>query len=254
MKSDMKPVLAALLLFATVAGAQRNPNRPAQPQRRPFAGAQQPDSQGRSRAALEGQVQNRIAQMARQRLGLNDAQVQKLQQTNAKFAERRRTLMEQERDIRMSLREELIAGDSSRQRQIGELMDRMVKAQRQRIDLLEEEQRELGAFLTPMQRAKYFGFEEQLRQRLNQMRQEGGRGPMGPAGPGGQPGRGRIRPNGPPPDDMGMDGPPQGRGMQRMVPCDQPGGCPAGPPPAGQRRPIRPGSPDGPPIGPPIVP
>ena len=206
-------VTALLLAAATsVASAQGNPVRPVR--RQPAAGQAQPDSTMRNRAQLEGQVRDRLGQMARRQLGLNDAQAEKLQQTNMKFADRRRTLMEQERDVRMSIRDEMISGDSTRQKQVGDLMDRMIKAQHQRIDLMEQEQKELAAFLTPMQRAKYFGMEEQLRRRVEQMRQEGGpggrMGPGGMGGPGGQAGPdgrqglggrgGRMRPGGPPPD------------------------------------------------------
>ena len=211
--------LSALLLLlastATAVVAQGDPNRPG-------PGRPQPDSLARNRAALEGQVRERITQVARQRLGLTDAQAEKLGQSNAKYADRRRTLMEQEREVRMTLRDEMIAGDSSRQRQIGELLDRTMKVQRQRVDLLEEEQRELATFLTPLQRASYFGLEEQLRQRMQQMRADGRAGGFG--GPGGR--GGRMRPNGPPPDGMGPDGPPPG-GMARRRP---PGDVPPGPP------------------------
>jgi len=203
-------VLTALLVAATsVAGAQGNPNRPGR--RGGAAGQARPDSAMQNRAALEGQVRDRVGQMARRQLGLNDAQADKLRQTNEKFADRRRTLMEQERDIRMSLRDEMISGDSTRQKQVGDLMDRMVKSQRQRIELMESEQKELATFLTPMQRARYFGLEEQLRRRVEQMRAQAGEG--GRMGPGGGPGgRGRMRPNGPPPDGDGMGGRPPGSG------------------------------------------
>lgn len=213
-----KLAFSALVLAATaaVAAAQGDPTRPVQ--RRGGRGAmQQPDSTARNRAQLEGQVNDRIGQMARQRLGLNDGQAQKLRQSNTKFAERRRTLMEQERDIRMSLREEMISGDSSHQKQVGDLMDRMVKAQHQRIDLMEQEQKELATFLTPMQRAQYFGLEEQLRRRVDQMRQDGGDGAGGRGRMGGM-GRDGM---GPPPGGAGMgpDGPPPGgRGRGRIRP------------------------------------
>ena len=83
--------VTALLLAAatTVASAQRNPNRPAQSQQ--AAGQHQPDSTMRNRAQLEGQVRDRLGEMARRQLGLNDAQAEKLTQTNMKFADRRRT-------------------------------------------------------------------------------------------------------------------------------------------------------------------
>jgi hypothetical protein len=38
----------------------------------------------------------------------------------------------------------------------------------QRVDLQEQEQKELAGFLTPLQRAKYFALEQQVRQRVNQ--------------------------------------------------------------------------------------
>jgi hypothetical protein len=231
MKSQSSMIAAGLLLAVSSAVAQVNPDRPQNPQRRAARGAQQPDSMARNRAMLEDRVRQRLGQMAKNQMGLNDSQVQKLQQTNAKFQDRRRMLNEQERDIRMSLREEMITGDSSRQKQVGELLDRMVKTQHLRIDLLEAEQKELGSFLTPMQRARYFGMEEQLRQRVQQMREQGGEpgmGPDGPGGPGRMGGRGRIRPNGPPPDEMPLGGPPPGANPRRRPACTPPN-CPAPP-------------------------
>jgi hypothetical protein len=38
------------------------------------------------------------------------------------------------------------------------------------MDINEQEQKELDGFLTPMQRAKYFALEQQVRQRMQQMR------------------------------------------------------------------------------------
>lgn len=247
-------VVPILLAAAFTAGAQGNPGRPQPPQqqRRPAAGAPRPDSGRPDRAALEGQVRDRLAQQARRQLGLNDAQVSKLRETRQKFMERRRVLNDQERDIRMSLRDEMITGDSTRQKQVGDLLDRMIKAQRQRFDLIESEQKEMAAFLTPMQRAKLFGLEEQLRGRMQQLRGGGPGGPRGDgAGPGGLGGRGQgrglMRRGGPPGDDMGPGGPPPGAGRG-------PGPCADGQPcPQGQMRPRRPG---GPPPGevPPIDP
>jgi hypothetical protein len=147
-----------------------------------------------NRADLEQQVQQRIAQVTKQQLGLNDSQMAKLQETNRKFDEKRRLVVDQERDVRMSLRDEMLRPDSARQGQIAALLDRVIKTQRQRVDIQEQEQKELSGFLTPLQRAKYFALEQQVRQRVNQMRQaQSGRG--GHMGRQGQPmipqGRGR---------------------------------------------------------------
>jgi hypothetical protein len=175
-----------------------------------------------NRAQMEQQVRERLGGMMKQRLGLSDQQMPKLQETNRRFQEKHRLLVEQERDIRMSLRDEMIAGDSARQTQVGGLLDRMLRVQRQRLELLEQEQKELSGFLTPVQRAKYLGVQEGMRRRMEQMRQQrGGPGmnpmqnPMGPGGP-----NDGMRP-------MGPGG--QGRGAQMMRPRRPMG--PGGPPP-----------------------
>lgn len=192
---------AALPLAVTAQGNPPRPGRRGAMQQQP-----RPDSARPNRAALEAQVRQRFAQMLRNRLGLTDAQMQKVSEINTKYAGRRRTLLEQERDIRMSLREEIVAGDSTRQRQVSDLLDRMMKAQRQRIDVMEAEQHELAGVLTPLQRAQYIGMEEQIRQRVEGMRGQGGRmGPGGPPGPNGDgaqqgPGALRGRRGGPPAD------------------------------------------------------
>ena len=151
------------------------------------------------RANLEQQVRERIAQVTKERLGATDQQMAKLQETNKKFDEKRRLVVDQERDVRMSLRDEVLRPDSARQAQVAALLDRIIKTQRQRVDLMEQEQKELAGFLTPLQRAKYFALEQQVRQRVNQMRQAQMQGRGGRMGRGQgqqmpgmmQPGRGR---------------------------------------------------------------
>ena len=174
------------------------------------------DSMKPNRAMLEQRVQQRLGQMMKQQLGLNDAQMKKVQETNRKFEQKRRVLVDQERDIRMSLRDEMARPDSARQGQVGGLLDRMTKVQRQRLDILDEEQKELGTVLTPLQRAKYLGLEERVRQRMQQMRQQQmqrggkamGRGRM--MGPGG----------GSPPD--GNPVPPATQRVRRRPPISPP--------------------------------
>jgi hypothetical protein len=92
----------------------------------------------------------------------------------------------------------MLRTDSPRQGEISALMDRLIKTQRQRADIQEAEQKELSNYLTPLQRAKYFALEQQIRQRVTQMRQlQQGRG--GRLGRGGQPGAGRAGRVGKPP-------------------------------------------------------
>lgn len=159
--------------------------------RRQARQAQTPDSLRPNRANLEEQVRERMAQVTKQRLGASDEQMVKLQATNRKFDDMRRTLVQQERDVRMSLRDEMLRPDSARQGQVAALLDRVIKTQRQRVDIQEQEQKELANFLTPLQRAKYFALEQQIRQRVTQMRQQLQQGRGGRLGRPGQPGNGR---------------------------------------------------------------
>lgn len=150
------------------------------------AGAQdpRPAPTPAQRDSLEARVRARMAMMLRTQLGLSDEQVRRFQATNQKFEGQRRRLFEQERDVRRELRMALAAGDSApQQAQVASLLDRTLQLQRQRLDLVEAEQKELATFLTPVQRARLFGIEEQIRRRVMEMREEGDR-PQRPMGPG----------------------------------------------------------------------
>ena len=137
-------------------------------------------------------VRQRMDQLIRRRLGLTDAQAQRLAATTRRFEERRVALFGQEREARAALREHLESGDSTRGPQVAVLLDRVLQVQRARLDLVEQEQRELAAFLTPIQRAQFLGLEEQMRARMESIR---GR-PLDPPPPGqrGLPGGRRPRP------------------------------------------------------------
>lgn len=151
-------VNAAVLVMtlAATAGAQREPT-------------------GERRDSLEARVRSRMAQVMRNQLGLNEEQVQRLQTTNRRFEGPRRELFEQERRVRIELRAAIEIGDSTQNARIGPLLDRTIELQRQRLDLLDAEQKELSTFLTPLQRARLYGFEEQMRRRVQEMRERGQR-------------------------------------------------------------------------------
>lgn len=127
---------------------------------------------GVQRDSLEARVRQRMGQVLKNQLGLTDEQLRRLQATNRRFEGQRRALFMQEREVRAGIRTEVEAGDTTRNAQISTLLDRMLQIQRQRMDLMEAEQRELATFLTPVQRARYFGMEEQIRRRMTEMRDQ----------------------------------------------------------------------------------
>ena len=130
----------------------------------------QPGAQGQR--GLELQFRQRLAEVVRRRLNLTDSQMRQLGQVNDRFERDRMRLLRDERQVRQALRAEVLAGDSADQNKVGALLDRALKIQRDRLDLTELEQRELATFMTPIQRAKYFGIQDDLRRRMEELREQ----------------------------------------------------------------------------------
>lgn len=182
----MKNIVRVGLALGLVAGTAAAQNPPAQPraaaQPQAQAGARAPARAQQDRAQLEQQIRNRIATQLKNQLKLSDDQFTKMQATNKRFEEKRRLLVEQERDARMSMRDLMLAGDTTNQAKVSGALDKMMQVQRQRFELVEQEQKELAGYLTPMQRARYLGMQEQMRRRIDEFRAQAGR--RGAAGPG----------------------------------------------------------------------
>lgn len=213
----MKHLIRAGLALGLVGSAAIAQNPPAAQPKAAAPGAAVPGAAGQAgrapraargealdpaarRAQLEQQIRNRIGNQLKNGLKLTDDQFAKLQATNKRFEEKRRLLVEQERDARMGMRDLMIAGDTVNQGKVSAALDKMLQIQRQRFELIEQEQKELAGFLSPMQRARFLGMQEQMRRRMDDMRaQAGGRRgqnvgpngpPMGPMGQGMGPGMG----------------------------------------------------------------
>ena len=156
-------------------------------------GAQRQGGGGRmDRAQLEQRFRQRLATLLRTQLGLNDEGMRQLSDVNQRFDLQRRELNRREMMTRRTVREEVLKGDSADGARVEQLMKEQFKIERERIDLTEAEQRELSKFLTPVQRARYLGVQEQIRREMDQIR---GRGRQGF----GDPPQGGMRGRRPPP-------------------------------------------------------
>lgn len=137
------------------------------------------------RQMLEERLRERTGEIVKRRLELTDDQMKKLQAANSQFEKQRGDLMMREREVRRELREQIVAGDKANQNRVAQLLDQTLVLERQRLDLVQNEQRELSKFLTPVQRAKLFGLQNELRRRTQELRagqQQRRQGPMrGPA-------------------------------------------------------------------------
>jgi Spy/CpxP family protein refolding chaperone len=119
---------------------------------------------------LEKRLKERTGAVVKERLALTDAQMTRLQSTNRQFESQRSQLITRERDVRRELRKQIQSGDAANQARVGQLLDQAMQLERQRLELQQNEQRELAKFLTPVQRAKLFGLQNELRRRAQDMR------------------------------------------------------------------------------------
>ena len=154
-------MVAALAVAALPLAAQRAERLQAQP-----------GTPAQRRAGLERQFRERLAEVVRRRLDLNESQMRQLGEVNNRYERERMQLLRDERQMRQALRAEVLAGDSADQTKVARLLDRALRIQRQRLDLTEREQRDLASFMTPVQRAKYVGIQDELRRRLEEIRQQ----------------------------------------------------------------------------------
>jgi hypothetical protein len=166
--------LAPLHLAAQEAGSAREAIRARRDARRAAMAEQSGDEQVRNNKALaerlrvENQLRQALARAVRERLNLTDQQATRLMDVNRRFSEDRLKLARDEVRIRRDLRQSVASGDSSRSPATARLLDELLDAQRQRLDLQQKEQAALSEFLTPEQRVRYIGMMEQLRRRIQQ--------------------------------------------------------------------------------------
>jgi len=134
-----------------------------------------------NRPALEQQFRERVARLAQQRIGLTDAQMAQLGQSNARFAPQLNQLAAQERETRRQLRLEMTSAGEPNQQHVSDLLDRALQMQKQRISIVEAEQKDLARFMTPVQRARYIALQQQFRRRAQELAGQNGaqRGAMG---------------------------------------------------------------------------
>jgi CBS-domain-containing membrane protein len=173
MKRAMLALCATALLITTPnwASAQRPGRRqpPEQRQLPPAARDQTADTGGRAR--MERQVRQNFARLVRQGVGLSEEQMGRLVPVTQRFEQQRRQLQMDERDARMGLRQMMRDEKTANPQQVDRLLQTLVDVQKRRALLLEAEQRELAGIMTPVQRAKFMAIQDQVRRRLEQMRQ-----------------------------------------------------------------------------------
>ena len=121
---------------------------------------------------MERRIRQRFYEVVRQRAGLDDNQMRRLSDVNGKYEPRRRELLQEENQTRRALRAELAPGGKPDDAKVSAGLAKLQDIRRQRLEIDDEEQRDLAGFMTPIQRARYHSLQEQLRRRLEQARQQ----------------------------------------------------------------------------------
>ena len=155
-----------------------------------FGLAAQPARAIAQRPVLEQQLRQRMAAVTRQRLGLNDSQMSQLEQSNARFAPQLTQLIANERETRRQLRMELTS-PTPNQQHVSTLIDQTINLQKQRVALVEAEQRDLARFMTPVQRAQYVALQTEFRRRAQEIAKQNSNNPDSPFK--GRPGMRKLR-------------------------------------------------------------
>lgn len=135
----------------------------------------------RSSRMIEQQLQQRIATIMKERLALNEEQSRQLLEVTQRFERERMQVRSEDYRLRSAMRAQLLAGDTASQERVAELLERMPRVERRRIDLMENEQRELAKFLTPVQRARYIALQDEIRRNMEQIRERRTNQPPGPS-------------------------------------------------------------------------
>lgn len=158
------------LAVAMSASALQAQSRPRRDMQRPGGAFGQQQALGQqNRQQLQRQLQQRLWQMTQRRVGLTDAQMNRLAPVHQHFESQRRAITREERQTRLALRDALRDTTHADQAQVSGYLDRLVQLQRQRADLIEQEQKDLAQFMSPVQRARYTALQEQVRQRIQQL-------------------------------------------------------------------------------------
>lgn len=142
--------------------------------------AQEPGPRAAER--LRREFETRFAQQVRTQLGLTEEQAVRVNQILSQYAARRRQLEMEEQTHRVMLGRELRPGIAANHDSVSRAVDRIAEVRVLYMQAMQEELRELGTILDPVQRAQFFMLRDRVLQRAQELREQrvrAGRPPMG---------------------------------------------------------------------------
>ncbi|HET9512551.1 MAG TPA: Spy/CpxP family protein refolding chaperone [Gemmatimonadales bacterium] len=128
--------------------------------------------EGPRAAALRRELELRFARQVQEQLQLSEEQTTKVRDIMSGYAERRRELELQERQLRVALNSQLRPGIAANPDSVNRLVDAIATGRVSYAQLVQEEMRELSTVLDPVQRGQLFLMRDRLLQRVQEMRQQ----------------------------------------------------------------------------------
>jgi hypothetical protein len=119
---------------------------------------------------LRQELEQRFAAQMREQLQLSNDQEARVRGIMSGYAERRRALESQERGLRQALNGQLRPGIAATPDSVSKLVDAISAARVDYAKLIQDEMRELGTVLDPVQRGQLFLMRDRLLQRVQEFR------------------------------------------------------------------------------------
>src|SRR3989442_6822942 len=121
---------------------------------------------------LQRQLRQRWNERVRHDLHLSDEQTAKLQETEGKYQQQRRDLAQHQQAVNEALRGQLQPGVAANGDSVRRLMDAREHNRTALAQLDRDEDREIAGYLNPVQHARYQMMREQLRRRIQDIREQ----------------------------------------------------------------------------------
>src|SRR6266508_1475546 len=137
----------------------------------PVLGAQQPSDTNEA-GRLRTQIESTFTRRVQQDLNLSPDQATKLRATQERFGTRRREVMQQQLARRQALENQMQPGIAANSDSVRKLMDGIQTGRADILKIEQDQDREMAAYLTPVQRARYQQMRERFMQRVGELRME----------------------------------------------------------------------------------
>ncbi|HXE84411.1 MAG TPA: hypothetical protein VN513_13890 [Gemmatimonadales bacterium] len=136
-------------------------------------GSGRPPSDSAQAEQLRTQIEQRFSARVQQELQLTNDQTAKLKDTQERFGPRRRALMQQQMQRRRALENQMQPGVAANQDSVRKLMEGLDAGRMEMMRIQQDEGKELGNYLTPVQQWRYNQMRERFMQRVGEMRRQG---------------------------------------------------------------------------------